>query len=210
MNKQIILDVKVLAENNLSINEFLCLLKIYFSELDVNIDYDDLYTHYQSLENKKFIKITVKEENDKKEIKYILREKSKVLIENSFTDKTVSVKKDSIKKKLSNRVINESIEDNIDKYRHYWKGLKAGSMGAKKSCKEKLKRWMLENPEYTFEDILKAVDIYINSFNGDYRFVQQADYFIFKKVGKEEDSKLSAYVDEIDLVVNKDWTNTLN
>jgi hypothetical protein len=212
MNKQIILDVKVLAENNLSINEFLCLLKIYFSELNENIDYDDLYFHYQSLESKKFIKITIKEENERKEIKYILREKSKVLIENSFTDKTVSVKKDSIKKKLSQRYINEAVENGIDEYRKQWQGLKPGSMGSPKSCKDKLKRWMLENPEYTFENILKAVSIYINQFNGDYRFLQQADYFIFKRDGKEESSRLSAFIDEIDLVGNKNenWTNTLN
>jgi len=212
MNKQIILDVKVLTENNLSINEFLCLLKIYFSELNENIDYDDLYFHYQSLESKKFIKITIKEENERKEIKYILREKSKVLIENSFTDKTVSVKKDSIKKKLSQRYINEAVENGIDEYRKQWQGLKPGSMGSPKNCKDKLKRWMLENPEYTFENILKAVNIYINQFNGDYRFLQQADYFIFKRDGKEESSRLSAFIDEIDLVGNKNenWTNTLN
>lgn len=212
MNKQIILDAEVLAKNNLSINEFLCLLKIHFSELNVNMDYDDLYLHYQSLENKKFIKITIKEENEIKSIKYILREKSKVLIENSFTDKKVSVKKDSIKKKLSQRFINDAVEEGIEEYRNSWKGLKPGSMGSPKNCKDKLKRWMLENPEYTFDDILKAVSIYINQFNGDYRFLQQADYFIFKKDGKEESSRLSAFIDEIDLVGNNsnDWTNTLN
>ena len=212
MNKQIILDAEVLAKNNLSINEFLCLLKIYFSELNEDIDYEDLYTHYQSLESKKFIKITIKEENDIKSIKYILREKSKVLIENSFTDKKVSVKKDSIKKKLSQRFINDAVEEGIAEYRSKWRGLKPGSMGSPKNCKDKLKRWMLENPEYTFDDILKAVSIYINQFNGDYRFLQQADYFVFKKDGKEESSRLSAFIDEIDLVGknNDDWTNTLN
>lgn len=212
MNKQIILDAEVLAKNNLSINEFLCLLKIHFSELNEDINYEDLYTHYQSLESKKFIKITIKEENDIKSIKYILREKSKVLIENSFTDKKVSVKQDSVKKKLSQRYINEAVENGIDEYRKQWKGLKPGSMGSPKNCKEKLKRWMFENPEYTFDDILKAVSIYINQFNGDYRFLQQADYFVFKKDGKEESSRLSAFIDEIDLVGknNDDWTNTLN
>lgn len=207
---KVILNFKLLETEKISINEFLCLLKIYYSEQNENIDYDDLYLHYQSLENKKYIKIIIETINNEKKIVYKLREKAKLLIENSFNDEEfVSIKKE---KKLTDRYLNQILDGNIKKYRYLFKGLKRGAMGASESCKIKLKRWFKENPEYTIEDVLKATKIYIKSLNGNYTYLQQADYFIYKKVGKDEVSKLSAFIDELDneLFVEDDWTNTLN
>jgi len=83
-------------------------------------------------------------------------------------------------------------------------------MGSQKSCEMKLTRWMKENSEYSFDDILKAVDIYLESLNGDYRFLQRADYFVFKQENnREESSRLSAYIDEIGITQSGDWTTTL-
>jgi len=81
-------------------------------------------------------------------------------------------------------------------------------MGSLSTCKEKMKRWMRENPTYSPKQILNAADIYINSLN-DNTYLQQADYFIYKKDGKEESSRLSAFIDEIDTKVTDNWTSVL-
>ena len=124
-------------------------------------------------------------------------------IESSYSD----YKEKKIIKK-SNRVINEGFDEFIEEYRNLWKGLKVGSMGSPMACKEKMLRWMGENPNYSKEDILKAAKIYINSLNN-YQYLQAAHYFIYKKDGKEEDSRLSAFVEEKE-VDNTDWTIRLS
>ena len=84
-------------------------------------------------------------------------------------------------------------------------------MGSEKSCKEKLNRWMKENPKYSFEDILKASDLYLATEGANVKFLQRADYFIFKQDSyKNEMSRLSAFIDEININHVQDWTSNLN
>lgn len=207
---KVILNFKLLESEGVSINEFLCLLKVYFSNGGIDIDYDDLYQYYQSLENKKLIKITVETIDDKKEIKYTLRQKAKLLLEASFNEyDSVSIKK---KKTVSDKYLSRLVDDNLKSYRLIFKGLKIGAMGSPSSCRNKLLRWLKENPDKTMEDVLKAANLYVKSLEGDYRYLQRADYFIFKKEGKEESSRLSAFVEELDYTDNyteEGWTNTL-
>ena len=191
-DKAYILDFNVLAEQNLSIEEFLVL---------IHLD-DELYNNsmrvLKPLEEKQFIKII----NDEK---IILREKGKLFIELISIEKLSSTKnnKQTVK---SDRLINVELDSFINDFRNKFKGLKPGSMGSEASCKMKMYRWMKENPPYTPEQILKATDIYIKSLNN-YQYLQRADYFIYKKDGKEESSGLAAYIDEIE--VDDDWTTNL-
>ena len=191
-DKAYILDFNLLAEQNLSIEEFLVL---------IHLD-DELYNNsmrvLKPLEEKQFIKII----NDEK---IILREKGKLFIELISIEKLSSTKnnKQTVK---SDRLINVELDSFINDFRNKFKGLKPGSMGSEASCKMKMYRWMKENPSYTPEQILKAADIYIKSLNN-YQYLQRADYFIYKKDGKEESSGLAAYIDEIE--VDDDWTTTL-
>ena len=191
-DKAFILDFNVLAEQNLSIEEFLVL---------IHLD-DELYNNsmrvLKPLEEKQFIKII----NDEK---IILREKGKLFIELISIEKLSSTKnnKQTVK---SDRLINVELDSFINDFRNKFKGLKPGSMGSEASCKMKMYRWMKENPSYTPEQILKAADIYIKSLNN-YQYLQRADYFIYKKDGKEESSGLAAYIDEIE--VDDDWTTNL-
>ena len=68
----------------------------------------------------------------------------------------------------------------------------------------------MENPEYTFEEILKAAQLYLDTDGRDTRFLQRADYFIFKQdVHKGESSRLSAFIDEIGEDPTLDWTSTI-
>ncbi len=191
-DKAYIIDFNLLAEQNLSIEEFLVL---------IHLD-DDLYNNsmrvLKPLEQKQFIKII----NDEK---IILREKGKLFIELISIEKLSSTKnnKQTVK---SDRLINVELDSFINDFRNKFKGLKPGSMGSEASCKMKMYRWMKENPSYTPEQILKAADIYIKSLNN-YQYLQRADYFIYKKDGKEESSGLAAYIDEIE--VDDDWTTNL-
>ena len=191
-DKAYILDFNLLAEQNLSIEEFLVL---------IHLD-DELYNNsmrvLKHLEEKQFIKII----NDEK---IILREKGKLFIELISIEKLSSTKnnKQTVK---SDRLINVELDSFINDFRNKFKGLKPGSMGSEASCKMKMYRWMKENPSYTPEQILKAADIYIKSLNN-YQYLQRADYFIYKKDGKEESSGLAAYIDEIE--VDDDWTTNL-
>ena len=187
-----ILDFQVLKEQNIFINEFLGLIHLYENlETESNI--------LDSLQQKQFIKLA---ENE-----IIIREKGNLLIEFLLIEKVNSVKsKKEIRK--SERVVNNELDSFIEDFRNKWKGLKPGSMGSLSTCKEKMKRWMQENPTYSPQQILTAAKIYINSLDN-HTYLQQADYFIYKKDGKEESSRLSAFVDEIDTTITDNWTTSL-
>ena len=205
---KIILNFKLLKDNNLSINEFLCLLKIHFSKQGRDIGYeDDLYHNYQSLEEKKFIKIQVEILEDKKKVKCILRRRAELVIEASFNDyEKISITR---KRNTSDKYIERVVSDRLKEYRLLFKPLRRGAMGSPEGCSAKLKRWLKNNPERNFDDIIEASKLYIASLNGDYRYLQQADYFIYKKVGKDEVSRLSAFIDELDndSYVEDGWTS---
>lgn len=187
-----ILDFQVLKEQNIFINEFLGLIHLYENlETESNV--------LDSLQQKQFIKLA---ENE-----IIIREKGNLLIEFLLIEKINSVKsKKEIRK--SERVVNNELDSFIEDFRNKWKGLKPGSMGSLSTCKEKMKRWMQENPTYSPQQILTAAKIYINSLDN-HTYLQQADYFIYKKDGKEESSRLSAFVDEIDTTITDNWTTSL-
>lgn len=192
-DKAFILDFNLLAEQNLSIDEYLVLI-----HLENDIIYNNSNRILDSLQDKSFIKKITNE-------KIILREKGKLLLELITIENIDSVKNKKITKK-SSRVINQDLEHFVKDYRNLWKGLKPGSMGSEQGCKDKLFRWMQNNPEYSKEDILKAAKIYINSLDN-YVYLQQADYFIYKKDLNGESSRLSAFIDEIEK--KEDWTSNI-
>jgi hypothetical protein len=192
MNKAYILDLNLLNEQNITLKEFICLLSIY------NNDNDLESKHLLSLQDKNYIKI-LPDEN-------VIREKGKLLIEFLTIDGIGSINNKKTVKK-SSRAINNDLENFVDKYRELWKGLKPGSMGSTNGCKEKLQRWMLENPKYSTDNIYNASKAYIKSVD-DYKYLQQADYFIYKKDAFGEQSRLSSFIDE-ETSVENDWTKKL-
>lgn len=192
-----ILDLNFLKEQNLSIIEFMTLLKL--NEINIDLVLND--ATLKSLQEKQFIKLINQE--------IIVREKSKLLIDFMSIESNFSNHREKKIIKVSSRVINSEIDQFIEEYRNLWKGLKVGSMGSPLACKEKMIRWMKENPSYSKENILKAARIYIKSVN-DYQYLQAAHYFIYKKDnGKEEDSRLSAFINETE-PDNTDWTVKLS
>ena len=200
MKEAFILDLNFLKEQNLSVIEFVTLLQLNEIDTGLQLDLDILH----NLQEKQFVKLII----DKFGTNTIIREKSKLLLDFLSIESNHSNYKEKKIIKKSNRVINEGFDEFIEEYRKLWKGLKPGSMGSENACKEKMLRWMGENPNYSKEDILKAAKIYINSLNN-YQYLQAAHYFIYKKDGKEEDSRLSAFIEEKE-VDNTDWTTKLS
>jgi hypothetical protein len=100
------------------------------------------------------------------------------------------------------------MDDFVSEFRQLWKGLKPGSMGSQNGCKDKLLRWMKDNPTYGKEDILRASKTYLKSLSN-YTYLQNADYFIYKKDAHGESSRLSAFIDEADLPQDE-WSSNLN
>ena len=200
MKEAFILDLNFLKEQNLSVIEFITLLQLNEIDTSLQLDLDILH----NLQEKQFVKLII----DKFGTKTIIREKSKLLLDFLSIESSYSDYKSKKVVKKSTRTISEGFDEFIEEYRKLWKGLKLGSMGSPGACKEKMLRWMGENPNYNKEDILKAAKIYINSLNN-YQYLQAAHYFIYKKDGKEEDSRLSAFIEEKE-VDNTDWTVKLS
>jgi hypothetical protein len=194
-DKAFIIDFNLLAEQNLSIDEYIVLL--YLSD---NILYNNSKIILESLQEKQFIKIITNE-------KILIREKGKIFLELITIDCINSTNNKKITKK-SSRVLNQDLDTFVKEFRNLWKGLKPGSMGSESACRDKLFRWMQNNPLYTKEDILKAAKIYINNLDN-YNYLQQADYFIYKKDLNGESSRLSAFIDEIDNKIEDNWVNKL-
>lgn len=75
---------------------------------------------------------------------------------------------------------------------------RTGIMGSKKDCTIKMKKFIEDNPEYSQNRILEAARTYVNSCaESNYKYLQQADYFISKqdKYGQPS-SRLLAYLEE--------------
>lgn len=192
-NKAFILDFNLLEENNISNEEFLALIYL-------NNGGGTTKEILESLQEKQFIKL----EN----FDFIIREKGKLLLELCEIESINSTSnKKSIKK--SSRAINLELDNFIKDFRLLWKGKKPGSMGSEKAVRDKMYRWMQENPSYSKDDIMKAAKLYLDDLNNNV-YLQQADYFIYKKDIHGESSRLSAFIDEIDLKPVSDWTSSLS
>lgn len=204
--KSIVIDFIILDKLKLSIKEFIFLIWLKTSLEEFNIfNKNDLEISSikKDLEDKKYIKL-----NDNLEAE--LRQSGIDLIDFLSIDSFKDFNSTKIIKK-SKRTISAEVVGRINEYRDKWKGLKPGSMGSKQSCIDKLSRWMENNPEYSFEDILFAANLYLNTEGTNLRFLQKADFFIYKQENnKEESSRLSAFIDEIDIEVESDWTSNLN
>lgn len=194
------IDLAILAEYDVSVNDCMALIKIY---RDDDFNFNTIGVDYNILQEQKFIKIIKNAEGDH----YILRQRGSDFID-AVIGQSAVIK--SAKKKRN--AVNVDLLTKLPEFRNKWKGLKPGSMGSLQSCKDKLTRWMGENPNYTLDEIIGAAEAYIDSLNGDYRFLQRADYFIYKQENnREESSRLSAFIDEIGTNISQgDWTSKLN
>lgn len=95
--------------------------------------------------------------------------------------------------------IYDYVSNHIEDYRKLWKGLFTGSMGTPSACVDKATEWLINNPDYTFEDIINAAKYWINNKSQELSnpmMMGQADYFIYKQVDGVQTSRLSSIIDE--------------
>lgn len=127
-------------------------------------------------------------------------------IENKYGDFTVEVKELQVSKKSKKKediLISLEINKWINDYRNLFRGTKPGSMGDKGGCLNRMIKFFNEYPEFANKDIIfKATQNYIDEqgIENNYKFLQQAHYFIYKQTGSGKDSessKLAAYCEEV-------------
>jgi len=183
----------------LSFNDYIFLVHLYIYKKPIKIK----KYKYDNLLDKNFIKINTEDNT------IILRQTAINLLEYLRIDTFGTYRERKVLRK-SKQQIQLEVEGRINEYREKWRGLKAGSMGGKKDCIQKLVRWMINNPDYTFDEILKAADLYLSTEGKAITFLQRADFFIYKQdIHKNEASRLSAYIDELEMAEPDDWTSKL-
>jgi len=102
------------------------------------------------------------------------------------------------KNKPEDKIYNE-VKNRIQEYRNLWKGLFTGSMGTPTACVDKLTEWLINNPQYSFDDVLTASEYWIENKLSEVRnpsLLGQADYFIYKNVDGNKMSRLSSIIEE--------------
>ena len=187
---KIIINFKTLEELSISFKDYLSLLDLYITHTEP--------CNIISLFEKGYV--------TKIGSKYIINPPiRRVLFDNIIREDKKHVEKDV--------EIRDIVISRIDEYRLKWKEAtgdrKPGIMGSRQSCIDKLTQWMKDNPIYTFDQILQAADLYLSN-QDNLKYIQRADYFISKQ---EKDgttnSRLSAFIDDIDTYVSDGWTNEL-
>lgn len=189
MKKYFIFDVNEI--NDINIPMFITLAGLFDSELTelVNVD------HYDELVEKGFLELSEDQIP-------LITEHGADYVRRYLKKQITTINKKPKKIEVSN--------DFVSQYRNLFKGLKPGSMGYSKGVSQKMSRFFTENPETTEEEVINATRKYLDSLNN-YQYLQQADYFIYKKDANGESSRLSAYIDELRLNTNYDdeWTTNL-
>ncbi len=73
------------------------------------------------------------------------------------------------------------INNRVHEYRKLFKDTRGeGEQGQLRLVLKNLIKFFRQNPEYTFDDLLKITNQYIDSFYGSYKVMRQADYFLYK------------------------------
>lgn len=188
----------VIEENNSSVAECLALLYYYFNkELDTGIN---------PLIEKGFISRRY-ENNLPMPYGYFLTDKGIAFMEHILLES----EKDTLGKEIDFERLAKSLKEIYPKgkkynTRFYW-------VDNIPAVIKKLKIFFKRYGEFSEENIIKATERYVQSFNGDYTYMQLLKYFIWKnKADGSEDSELLNYLENIDEkeeINNGDWTTNL-
>lgn len=106
------------------------------------------------------------------------------------------------------------LEARIEEYRGLFSATNLGvpKMNDKKSTLAKMRRWLRENPEYSFDDVLEFTNMYLKELSSPI-YSKKSGNFLFKRESTkaEEESTLSAFISELEQkdVDEKGWDNTI-
>lgn len=134
-------------------------------------------------------------------------------IDNVLLDSDKSIPTSSGIEHLAEKLMNIFPKGKKEGTQYYWKG-------SKKDIILKLRKFFkLYGNKYTYDKIEEATKRYVESFNGDYRYMRILKYFIYKSVRKvneegvgyvEDVSQLAEYLENTDDVDNSNsWNNEL-
>lgn len=191
MTKYLLINEKILDKNDIDVDDIIYLYKNYNKKVALK----------NTLSNFQFIDKL----NSKSLLTYIVKDD---IIIPTLTKSAVDLLKTLMIEVNDNNHIS-NVDEVAKKLRLKWKGLKAGSMGSPEAIVEKLNKWMMANPQYTPEQIYKAADLYLSKEGSNIKYLQRADYFVYKTENGITNSRLSAYIDEIDDFEEDGWTNEL-
>lgn len=86
----------------------------------------------------------------------------------------------------------------INQFRYIWHDTLPGKKGDKNSCVVKMTDFLINTKfEYSIETIIEMAKLYVYDCNN-YRYLQQADYFIYKTTSGIQQSRLLAYLEDED------------
>ena len=203
MESKIIFETKILGKYNMDIDELLYLISLYY-----NVKIND--KTIDKLNSKGLI---FKDIENNCEF-YTLNRDSRELLSNIIIDSS-DLKETKRKQKDNDRFYNLAI-----KLREiYPAGVKDGThyqwRDSTSIITTRLKGLILKyNADFTDEEAIDATKRYVESFNGNYTYMQLLKYFISKREIKDgetvENSQLLSYIENKDnITYNNDWVSTL-
>jgi putative ubiquitin-RnfH superfamily antitoxin RatB of RatAB toxin-antitoxin module len=194
--KAILINKDILEKKEITYEEIVALIA-----LQESYDFTFKDEIIENLENKKYLKLN----NNS----IVVRQKGINFVNSLKKEIDYIGNKVQLVSKKTDREVNQEIEDRVEEYRNVFKGLKKGAMGSLTNCKQNLSIFLKNNPNNTFDQILNAAKVYVNSVN-DFTYLQRADYFIYKEnSNKIKVSSLEAYIDESIDETNNNWTSNL-
>lgn len=178
---KIIIDTKVIQAKNINPNYFLNLLALYITKKSINNSDNKeaiLKNHITSegLDgNNQFINIKLTQEG----VDFI----EEVIVDSEIPDSTKTLME------LATELKNIFPKGRKEGTNFYWAD---GVALIVKRLKIFIKKY---GDIYTEEQIIKAAKKYVESFNGDYRYMKLLKYFIFKEETESSTSDLLTYIE---------------
>lgn len=181
---KIIIDTKVIQAKNINPNYFLNLLALYITKNSINNSNNKeaiLKNHITSEgldNNNQFINIKLTQEG----VDFI----EEVIVDSEIPDPTKKLME------LATELKNIFPKGRKEGTNFYWSD---GVILIVKRLKIFIKKY---GDTYTKEQIIKATKKYVESFNGDYRYMKLLKYFIFKEETESSTSDLLTYIENAD------------
>lgn len=198
-----VIDESIIEEHKYSVREYLCLLSHYLKN-DINEDID----FEESLWEKGDLR---QDYIDGKTVYYItpLGQDHLGAINSHCAFNTENTKKEIDRFTELAKAMRECFPEGRKPGTNYnWRdSVTIISARLKSLCKK-------YNVTFTNEEAIQATKNYIQSFNGDYRYMQILKYFIFKNVNKgegiEQSSQLLSFIENLNgETMSNNWTSEL-
>lgn len=165
-----------------------------------------------------FILMLIKNEKDIDTILYDLKTKYLLYDNNTLTDKGKSiVQKVNVDNYLNGKIEKDNIKDLASELQklfpagkkpgtnYYWRGFKQEIIKKLETVSNKF------DFEFTKEQAINATKRYVDSFNGDYRYMQLLKYFILKNKITENGTEIkSSFMEYIENENNNEDDSMLN